>query len=75
MGPAGVPATKAQGQAVMHAVEELYFLRRYAEAREFLRTVLERGDGGIGGELRATLEGYEKRCEERLAEQVGGEEC
>jgi len=36
--------SKPQAQALLHAVEELYFLRRYAEGADFVRRVF--GDGG-----------------------------
>ncbi|KAH6641703.1 hypothetical protein F5144DRAFT_144799 [Chaetomium tenue] len=35
------PLPKPQAQALLHAAEELYFLRRYAEAAAFVRRVLE----------------------------------
>jgi len=50
----------------MHAIEELYFERRYKEGACLTEKILR--DGG-GGEIREVLERYLKRCEEKL----GGE--
>ena len=49
----------------MHAVEELYFFRRFEEALGFLERALD-GAEGINGEARGLLEGYGRRCKERL---------
>ncbi|KAI5860281.1 hypothetical protein GGS23DRAFT_243353 [Durotheca rogersii] len=64
---------KPAAQALLHAVEELYFFRRYAAAAQFARAALaaaERGDDGhreaaLDGDTRAALRYYEVRCRER----------
>lgn len=60
----------------MHAVEELYFYRRYDEAVAFVRKVLgDRGDGvdmagGLDDESRALLRTYEGKCIDKMAGQA-----
>ncbi len=65
--------TKPEAQALLHAVEELYFFRRYAEGAAFVRRVLD-GDGdgdgdngapGLDEETRKLLRYYETRCVQR----------
>ncbi|KAL2255191.1 hypothetical protein VTK26DRAFT_3897 [Humicola hyalothermophila] len=41
--------SKPAVQELVHAAEELYFFRRYAEAASFIAQVLEIDDGGGGG--------------------------
>ncbi|SPN97697.1 related to protein involved in intramitochondrial protein sorting [Cephalotrichum gorgonifer] len=62
--------SKQEMQAATHAVEELYYFRRYEEASGFLRRLLE-GAEGIGTEARAVLEGYGRKCEEKLGSSGG----
>lgn len=57
--------SKPEVQAVLHAVEELYFFERFGEAVEFLGRVRVDAEG-LGDEAREMLEGYERRCKERL---------
>ncbi|KAH9906909.1 hypothetical protein F4778DRAFT_723972 [Xylariomycetidae sp. FL2044] len=54
--PPGRPVAKPEAQALLHAVEELYFFRRYEEGARFVRSVLgnneddgEGRDVGVGG--------------------------
>ncbi|KAI0386899.1 hypothetical protein F5Y04DRAFT_275353 [Hypomontagnella monticulosa] len=70
-GPGRVP--KHEAQALLHAVEELYFFRRYTEGAQFARIALG-GDGDGGGEHSAPvldndtkrlLQYYEKKCSEK----------
>jgi hypothetical protein len=51
-----------------HAVEELYFYRRYGEAVEFIRRILAGADevGGLDDETLTLLREYERRCLERI---------
>ncbi|XXH04209.1 hypothetical protein Hte_010623 [Hypoxylon texense] len=63
---------KPEAQALLHAVEELYFFRRYAEGAQFVRTVLDEGHGGDGApgldvDTRKLLRYYETKCEEKAA--------
>ncbi|KAL2269119.1 hypothetical protein VTJ83DRAFT_3965 [Remersonia thermophila] len=54
------PLTKPEAQALLHAVEELYFFKRYEAAVEFLRGVLgqEEGEDGLeSGPKKDTNEG------------------
>lgn len=51
--------TKQQAQTIMHAIEELYFFGRYAEAGRVAEEVLR---GELGGEFRRIVEGYRGRC-------------
>ncbi|RYP09878.1 hypothetical protein DL764_001012 [Monosporascus ibericus] len=60
--------SKPEAQALLHAVEELYFFRRYAEGAAFVRRVLDDCGGGAPGldvETRDLLRYYEKRCVEK----------
>ena len=52
-------------QAVLHAVEELYFFRRLDEALVFLAEVL-RGAEGLADGDRGLLEAYQLRCRKKL---------
>ncbi|KAI1763813.1 hypothetical protein GGR53DRAFT_344450 [Hypoxylon sp. FL1150] len=63
--------SKPEAQALLHAVEELYFFRRYAEGARFVRTVLDEGqtgDGvpGLDDETRKLLRYYEEKCNEKV---------
>ncbi|KAL2019700.1 hypothetical protein VTK56DRAFT_9237 [Thermocarpiscus australiensis] len=65
------PLPKPQAQELLHAVEELYFFRRYAEAAGFVRRVLGSDDDDGGGarvdeETRRLLRYYEGRCIARM---------
>lgn len=65
--------SKPEAQELLHAVEELYFYRRYEEAAAFVRKVFE-GEGGasgLDGEVAEILRGYEKKCLVRLGHDVG----
>ncbi|KAF3760613.1 hypothetical protein M406DRAFT_268699 [Cryphonectria parasitica EP155] len=64
---------KHEGQEILHAVEELYFYRRYEEAVTFIGRVMQGAEGeeegagdGLDGDLRALLRTYETRCRVRL---------
>ncbi|OTB01155.1 hypothetical protein M426DRAFT_323671 [Hypoxylon sp. CI-4A] len=65
---------KPEAQALLHAVEELYFFRWYAEGAEFVRAVLGRGMKDFGEDLapaldmdtRGLLRYYEKKCQEKV---------
>ncbi|KAH7407765.1 hypothetical protein BKA64DRAFT_667348 [Cadophora sp. MPI-SDFR-AT-0126] len=56
--------SKPVSQTILHAIEELYFYRRFEEAR---RTTVEALKAeGLIPEFRKTLEGYLERCETKL---------
>ncbi|OWP05980.1 hypothetical protein B2J93_6304 [Marssonina coronariae] len=61
--------SKPTSQNILHAIEELYFYRRYAEAKRVTEEAL-RGTGLVG-EFRGVLEGYLERCCRKLGESVG----
>ncbi|RYO85245.1 hypothetical protein DL766_000111 [Monosporascus sp. MC13-8B] len=65
LGPRRV--SKPEAQALLHAVEELYFFRRYAEGAAFVRRVLDDGGGvpELDGDTRDLLRYYEKKCVEK----------
>ncbi|GAP83022.1 hypothetical protein SAMD00023353_0400120 [Rosellinia necatrix] len=66
--PLGPRVSKAEAQALLHAVEELYFLRRFPEGLRLVRSVV--GDGGaaagLDGDTLKTLQYYERRCNDRM---------
>ncbi|KAK3500219.1 uncharacterized protein B0T23DRAFT_371806 [Neurospora hispaniola] len=72
--PLGSPAAdgsrtinKPEAQEILHAVEELYFFRRYEEAVALLRKVWEdAGDSLFDRDTTGLLRLYETRCGERL---------
>ncbi|KAI0596350.1 hypothetical protein F4775DRAFT_316081 [Biscogniauxia sp. FL1348] len=80
--PLGPRVTKPTAQALLHAVEELYFFGRYAEGARFVRAVLGGGPSnppdsasmvplppnGLDDDTRDTLRYYEGRCLERERE-------
>ncbi|ORY68996.1 uncharacterized protein BCR38DRAFT_425008 [Pseudomassariella vexata] len=67
----GAKIAKPQAQALLHAVEELYFFRRYEEAAKFVGRVLG-GDGksgsddGLDEDTRKLLRHYETKCAEKV---------
>ncbi|KAK7906491.1 hypothetical protein PG985_016228 [Apiospora marii] len=65
--------SKFEAQALLHAVEELYFFRRFEEGADFARKALL-GEEEAGSEAklldtdtRRLLKHYESRCRERSA--------
>ncbi|KAI1808880.1 hypothetical protein F4811DRAFT_499286 [Daldinia bambusicola] len=65
LGPGRV--SKPDAQALLHAVEELYFFRRYADGANFARAVLSgNGDGeepfGLDEDTKKLLRYYETKC-------------
>jgi hypothetical protein len=65
--PLGRGTTRQTSQNVLHAVEELYFLRRYGEAASFVRAVLAPGQGdGLDEETKRLLAYYERKCLEKV---------
>lgn len=49
---------------MLHAVEELYFYRRYAEAVAFVGRVFQgqHGANGLDGDAQEVLRTYERKC-------------
>ena len=60
-------ASKPETQEILHAVEELYFFKRYDEAVEFVEGVLKSGQGWLDEEMRTLLRYYEGRCRAKAA--------
>jgi len=69
--PLAQKPTKHEAQALLHAVEELYFFRRFEEGADFARRALGNQDVEEGPRLdadtRRLLKHYESRCRERSA--------
>ena len=55
--------SKAESQAVLHAIEELYFFKRYEEA---LKVVGEALQGELNEDFRKTLVDYKTRCQKKI---------
>jgi len=61
--------SKPESQNILHAIEELYFFRRYEEAK---RVVDKASKGKLIEEFRKTLEDYRGRCEAKLQKGAKG---
>ncbi|ROW00833.1 hypothetical protein VMCG_06531 [Cytospora schulzeri] len=59
---AGQKVPKQEAQELLHAVEELYFFRRYDEAVAFVGKVLDDGEDGLEPDFRDVLRVYERKC-------------
>ena len=58
---------KSECQEVLHAVEELYYFRRYDEAIRLVQDILrEDNSGGLDAESRALLGAYEVKCRAKV---------
>jgi len=55
--------SKQESQTILHAVEELYFFKRYDET---LKMVDEALMGKLIQEFRKTLEDYRTRCRKKI---------
>jgi len=60
-----------ESQKILHAIEELYFFKRYKEALNITQQVLE---GELMDEFRKVLEDYERRCVVRIDKTKKGSE-
>ncbi|ETS80994.1 hypothetical protein PFICI_05996 [Pestalotiopsis fici W106-1] len=68
--PLGDKVTKPEVQALLHAVEELYFFKRYDEGVVFVRRLLDGEEGSSGGLEADTvklLRYYQSKCEQRAS--------
>ncbi|KAI1270632.1 hypothetical protein F5Y18DRAFT_422131 [Xylariaceae sp. FL1019] len=64
--PLGPRVSKPEAQTLLHAVEELYFFRRFGEAVQFVSKVLDSAEEGcIDGDVLKTLRYYERKCREK----------
>ncbi|KAI0098021.1 hypothetical protein GGR51DRAFT_539024 [Nemania sp. FL0031] len=66
--PLGPQVSKPEVQTLLHAVEELYFFRRFSEGARFARSVIDddAGSGKVDGDALKTLLYYEKKCNEKI---------
>lgn len=67
--PVSPSVNKPEAQGLLHAVEELYFFRRYDEAVQFLQRVFSeegKGEAYLDEEVQKLLRHYERRCYARL---------
>ena len=65
--PLGPQVSKPEAQALLHAVEELYFFRRFSEGAQFVRSVIDdAGMGKLDDDTLQTLLYYEKKCSDKL---------
>jgi hypothetical protein len=55
--------SKQESQTILHAIEELYFFRRYEKANGLAEEALK---GKLIEELRKTVDDYRRRCEVKL---------
>lgn len=69
LGQTAVP--KLDAQDLLHAAEELYFYKRYAEAAAFVQDVLAGDPAGLDDDTKAMLALYRGRCLEK-AGSLGG---
>lgn len=57
--------TKPDAQALLHAVEELYYFQRFREGADFVRKVLDHNVDGLDVDTKTTLEYYAAKCRSR----------
>lgn len=57
--------TKPDAQALLHAVEELYYFKRFREGVDFVRKVLDQSADGLDEDTKTTLEYYAAKCRSR----------
>ncbi|KAI8672847.1 hypothetical protein LRP88_02632 [Fusarium phalaenopsidis] len=63
--PLGPGASKMDIQELIHAVEELYFFRRYHEAAQLAAEALA-GSDGLDRDSRQLLDAYQGKCQNKL---------
>jgi len=59
-----VNPSKPESQTILHAIEELYFFRRYEEASKIADGVLR---GELNQEFRKFIVAYKERCKAKLS--------
>ncbi|KAI0206050.1 hypothetical protein F4808DRAFT_408719 [Astrocystis sublimbata] len=65
--PLGPQVSKLDAQAVLHAVEELYFFHRFSEGARFARSVMDEGGGDkLDKDTLETLRYYEQKCRDKM---------
>ena len=55
--------TKQESQRILHAIEELYYLRRYGEAMSVASSALK---GRLQEDFQKLLIGYEEKCRDKM---------
>jgi hypothetical protein len=63
--------SKQEGQEILHAVEELYFYKRYHEAVAFIGKLFEGGESaaqGLDAEVKGFLRTYEAKCLKKIGQ-------
>jgi hypothetical protein len=55
--------SKPESQSILHAIEELYFFRRYKEALKVVEKALK---GKLIQDFRKMLEDYRIRCQKKI---------
>ncbi len=63
---------KSEAQQILHAVEELYFFRRYDEAVWFMGRVSDGLENGLPEDVRDLLRVYEAKCREKMVARCKG---
>ncbi|KAI1118461.1 hypothetical protein F5Y14DRAFT_215254 [Nemania sp. NC0429] len=66
--PLGSQLPKPEAQALLHAIEELYFFRRFSEGAQLARSVIDddAGQGKLDQDLLKTLLYYEGKCGDKV---------
>jgi hypothetical protein len=55
-------------QELVHAVEELYFFRRYQEGIDLIQRAFDKGGADVfDNDSRQLLESYKTKCEQKMA--------
>ncbi|KAI8633567.1 hypothetical protein F5Y19DRAFT_245499 [Xylariaceae sp. FL1651] len=72
--PLGPRVSKPEAQTLLHAVEELYFFRRFSEGAQFAQSVLndDAGASKLDEDTMKTLRYYERKCVEK-AKKLNGD--
>ncbi|KAL2758252.1 hypothetical protein ACRALDRAFT_1074923 [Sodiomyces alcalophilus JCM 7366] len=65
-------ATKAEAQELLHAVEELYFFRRFSEGARLARRILDSSAEKLDEEHRTIFSLYVERCLKRMGQGDNG---
>ncbi|KAH8893269.1 hypothetical protein GQ53DRAFT_107930 [Thozetella sp. PMI_491] len=72
--PLAESVSKPAAQELLHAVEELYFFRRYEEAASFIHQVFGEGNGeALDQDTKRLIKVYERKCLDKLEKQTGQE--
>ncbi|GAW20947.1 hypothetical protein ANO14919_104600 [Xylariales sp. No.14919] len=66
--PLGPQVSKPEAQTLLHAVEELYFFRRYSEGARFVRSIIDDNAGAdkLDDNTVKMLLYYERKCTEKI---------